>query len=291
MGWTRHTWWSSANDSERRKLASQEIREAEEEKRLATAVGQVKQGAWTRWESVEQRNISWSVLWEMELLRISFLWKSTYDLFPTPANLSSWYDDKSDCCHTCGRRGNLQHILRSCPSSLSSGLYTWRHNNVLKVVVDVVEHSVQKANLSDDSNSAVQFINFVSEGRGSGSYGISSKRRNILTAANDWEITAYLSGGGTFPVEVAITNYLKPDIVIWSASQQQVILGELTVPWEDNIQEAYERKYTKYTELKAVCVNRGWKAILATHLRSDAEVLLQQPSRSGYVTWVLVEGR
>ena len=28
-------------------------------------------------KSVEQRNISWSVLWEMESLRISFLWKST----------------------------------------------------------------------------------------------------------------------------------------------------------------------------------------------------------------------
>ena len=62
-------------------------------------------------------------------------------------------------------------------------------------------------------HSAVQFINFVSEGHGSGSYGISSKRRNILTAAKDWEITADFSGGGTFPVEVAITN-LKPDIVI-----------------------------------------------------------------------------
>ena len=54
LGWRRHTYWSSANDSERRKLVSQAIREAEEEKRLATAVGQVKQGAWTRWESVEQ---------------------------------------------------------------------------------------------------------------------------------------------------------------------------------------------------------------------------------------------
>ena len=69
------------------------------------------------------------------------------------------------------------------------------------------------ANLSDDSNSALQFINFVAEGRGSGSYGISLKRRNILTAANDLEITADLSGGGTFTVEVAITN-LKSDVVI-----------------------------------------------------------------------------
>ena len=34
-------WWLSANDSERLKLVSKEIREAEEEKRLATAIGQV----------------------------------------------------------------------------------------------------------------------------------------------------------------------------------------------------------------------------------------------------------
>ena len=145
LGWTRHTWWSSANDSERRKLVSQEIREAEEKKRHATAVGQAKQGALTRWESVEQRNISWSVLWETDPLRIQ----------SAAANLSSWYDDKSDCCHACGRRGNLQHILSSCPSSLSSGLYTWRLNNVLKVVVDAVQERVQKVNLSDDSNSGL----------------------------------------------------------------------------------------------------------------------------------------
>ena len=259
LGWTTSTWWSSASDSERRKLVSQEIHEAEEEKRLATAVGQVKQGAWTRWESVEQRKVPWSVLWEMEPLRISFLWRSTYDLLPTPANLSTWYEDKSDCCHACGRRGNLQHILSSCPSSLSSGLYTWRHNNVLKVVVDAVEDRVEEANVSDDSDSTPQFINFVAEGRGSGSSVITSKRRVILSAANDWEMTADLKGGGTFPVEVALTN-LRPDIVLWSASQRHVVFGELTVPWEDNIQEAFERKFTKYAELKAECTSRGWRA-------------------------------
>jgi hypothetical protein len=39
IGWTTHKWWSSSSDKERRELVSQEIREAEEEKRLATAVG------------------------------------------------------------------------------------------------------------------------------------------------------------------------------------------------------------------------------------------------------------
>ena len=62
FGWTTHKWWSSLTDKERRGLVIQEIREAEEEERLVTAVGQSKQGAWTRRESVEQRCMTWNVL-------------------------------------------------------------------------------------------------------------------------------------------------------------------------------------------------------------------------------------
>ena len=59
----------------------------------------------------------------MERLRYIFLWRSTYGLLPTPANLNSscsWYDDQSDSRCACGRKENLrlQHILSSCPSSL-----------------------------------------------------------------------------------------------------------------------------------------------------------------------------
>ena len=57
-----------------------------------------------------------------------------------------------------------------------------------------MEERVQKANLSDDSNGGLQFINFVTEGRVSGSYDINSKRRNFLTSANDWEIKAAFAG-------------------------------------------------------------------------------------------------
>ena len=71
LGWTTHKWWSSSSDKERRELVTQELRNAEEEKRLAIAVGQAKQGAWTRWERVEQCELlSWSVMWQMEPLRI-----------------------------------------------------------------------------------------------------------------------------------------------------------------------------------------------------------------------------
>lgn len=34
---------------------------------------------------------------------------------------------------------------------------------------------------------------------------------------------------------------------------------ELTVPWEDGVEEAYERKKTKYSELATEAAQNGWK--------------------------------
>ncbi|KAJ8014600.1 hypothetical protein DPEC_G00017320 [Dallia pectoralis] len=40
----------------------------------------------------------------------------------------------------------------------------------------------------------------------------------------------------------------------------RIILLELTVPWEDRIEEAKERKGAKYVELEEECWNNGWRA-------------------------------
>ena len=53
---------------------------------------------------------------------------------------------------------------------------------------------------------------------------------------------------------------LRPDMVLFSNSTRQVILWELTVPWEGNIEEAHERKLGKYQELVELCRHRGWRA-------------------------------
>lgn len=45
-----------------------------------------------------------------------------------------------------------------------------------------------------------------------------------------------------------------------SASKKHVLLLELTVPWEDRIEEANERKQSKYQELVEQCRWAGWKA-------------------------------
>ena len=59
-----------------------------------------------------------------------------------------------------------------------------------------------------------------------------------------------------FPPEVAFTNK-RPDTVIWSASTKQAILLEMTVPWEDRIEIAKERKSMTYQKIVIVCQHSG----------------------------------
>ncbi|MGH0119867.1 UNVERIFIED_CONTAM: hypothetical protein FKN15_059248 [Acipenser sinensis] len=61
-----------------------------------------------------------------------------------------------------------------------------------------------------------------------------------------------------FPPEIATTN-LQPDIVLWSGSACLVHLVEVPVPWEDAVDEAYERKKLWYAQLAAEAEQRGWR--------------------------------
>lgn len=62
-----------------------------------------------------------------------------------------------------------------------------------------------------------------------------------------------------FPTEMSATN-LRPDLVFWSASLKLVYIIELTVPWEDAVEETYERKKLRYTELAAQVQQQSWRA-------------------------------
>ncbi|TNN72076.1 hypothetical protein EYF80_017653 [Liparis tanakae] len=52
------------------------------------------------WEGVEKRKISWQELWEMEAFKASFTIRATYDVLPSPKNLSQWYGEDPTYCLT-----------------------------------------------------------------------------------------------------------------------------------------------------------------------------------------------
>ncbi|KAK3772090.1 hypothetical protein RRG08_067159 [Elysia crispata] len=57
-------------------------------------------------------------------------------------------------------------------------------------------------------------------------------------------------------------NKIKPDIVIHSASTQQLIMVELTVPYENRKEEAHIYKREKYMNLTKELENAGYKAVV-----------------------------
>ena len=71
--------------------------------------------------------------------------------------------------------------------------------------------------------------------------GSATQQQGILQESRCWEMKVDLKKQLHFPEEVARTT-LRPDIIIWSRSPKKVILVELTVPWEERIEEAYETK-------------------------------------------------
>ena len=80
----------------------------------------------------------------------------------------------------------------------------------------------------------------------------------ILLQANDWTFLYDLERQLQFPIEAAVTS-LRPDVVLFSRSSKTIVLLELTVPLEDNVHLAHDRKTTKYSALVTACEENGFK--------------------------------
>lgn len=157
--------------------------------------------------------------------RLSFLIRATYDFHPSLQNLHLWYRSEENC-HLCSSLNlSLQHILSECKAALIKGCYRWCHDQVLSKFAEVLETRRLEANGAHSATSQ-QRIHFVGQGK----------------------------------VEITATS-LQPDIVLCSTPVKTVIIVELTVPWEEGLEAAFERKKERYTALAAACSQAGWRAL------------------------------
>ena len=255
LGSRPQQWFSQQSQKGRREMILKEMHQMKEEERFAVAAGMAKQGAWTRWEQAEQRKISWQDLARMEPLRISFLLRATYDLLPTPANLKQWKMVESDLCTKCQKRATLEHVLAACPQRLRQ--YTWRHNQVLKILAEATASQCEAA--CNQGTTKDQFIPFLQAGEAPVKNKPARKfHASLLGPAPDWRTSCDLDQRLVFPQDIALTGQ-RPDLVIMSDQRKEVHLVELTVPWEDNLEYAHERKLTRYEDLRITCEERGWR--------------------------------
>ena len=214
-----------------------------EELRAIQMVGMRLQGAWTRWEQAVDRKISFSELWQAEPHRIMFLIASVYDVLPSPSNLFSWEKVDTPSCPLCLRRGTLGHILSCCPKALGEGRYTWRHDKVLKEIEETIFISITQNKPLRPERQAIAFVKAGERPKAQPGGAV-----GLLGTALDWQMKADLGKQLRFPQHIVETT-LRPDIVLFSDSSKQVVLLELTIPWEECMDEVNERKHAKYTDL------------------------------------------
>ena len=100
------------------------------------------QGRWLEWTDVMVQDLSLSSLLHGGNGRdLKFLLASTMNVLPTPDNLRRWGNTVVDQhCKLCHQSSTLRHILGACPSALHQCRYTWRHDNVLSVLVSALSH-------------------------------------------------------------------------------------------------------------------------------------------------------
>ncbi|XP_078583875.1 uncharacterized protein LOC144866388 [Branchiostoma floridae x Branchiostoma japonicum] len=258
LGWGERTLrWDKATQREKKQLVVDEVKRMMEEERKVKVVGQYQQGAWINWESTVDRKLTWKNMWDKPDHRLSFLIRAAYDILPCPRNLSRWYS-KEESCELCGaKKANLKHILSACTTSLKQGRYTWRHNQALRILAAALEEGRKKASSKGVQNQS--FIPFVKEGQKAAP--ANRRKGEGLMSKGGWEMTVDLDTRLTFPRTICETT-LRPDIVLWSPTQRTVVIVELTVPWEENVQAAFERKKLKYQDLVQQCVENSWRALL-----------------------------
>ncbi|XP_063056077.1 uncharacterized protein LOC134450154 [Engraulis encrasicolus] len=239
---------------ERRHQIQEEVRADVEEMRSCRAVGMRQQGAWTRWENALERKVTWNEIWRAEPHRIKFLIQAVYDVLPSPSNLQAWGLAESPACPLCSKRGTLEHVLSCCTTALGEGRYRWRHDQVLKTIAEAISTGLVWAKQQRTPKNNITFVK-----AGEQVTPANKAPTGILTSAKDWQLLVDLEKQLRFPSNIAVTT-LRPDIVLVSESTKQVVLLELTVPWEDRLEEAFERKLSKYAGLVSECQQSGWRA-------------------------------
>ena len=118
-----------------------------ENARITKAVQQGQQGQWTAWDEALQRSVSWNDIWSMPPLRLSFVIRSLYDQLPSRDNLRKWGMIENSRCVLCEVQ-TLRHVLSSCKYALEQGRCTWRHNQVLQILVEAKVQRQTLASLS-----------------------------------------------------------------------------------------------------------------------------------------------
>ena len=177
---------------------------------------------------------------------------------PSLSNLKRWGIKHVGRCPLCNKLNvTAAHVLSNCRVALRQKRYTWRHDNILAAVAKDIYGLVNRTNRRNSSRPTPDHISFVKAGQHKKP---AASLRSLLTKSKstDWNVNIDFNRSLTIPPCTGVDTLLRPDIVIYSAVDKIIIWGELTVPMEQNMLDAYLRKTARYADLKTQLKLAGW---------------------------------
>ena len=149
----------------------------------------------------------------------------------------------------------VRHILSNCKLALNR--YTWRHNQVLAVLAKVLKDKISQFNDGMVPRKDIcKKVTFHKAGARNQCIAEKKSQTSDQRWSGKWEIAADLDNVLVFPL---IMTTQRPDLVVWSEETKTGIVLELTVPWEQNFEDAEHRKATRYEKLIEDCRASGWQ--------------------------------
>lgn len=149
----------------------------------------------------------------------------------------------------------MAHILSGCKTSLTQGRYRWCHDNVLMTLAITLEHETHKKCQPHWKTASMKFVR-----AGEKSSTTTTTRNNMLHMAK-----GALAQEGTHGKKAAVPPDrpdIHEDLFLWSEEAKKISLIELTVPWEEGCNQAFERKNAKHQDFLHDCRGKGWQAWL-----------------------------
>ena len=274
------------------------LKQEQEAKRLVTCISYEMQNDWVCWRDhvsdVMQRDMTWQkILWQYSDKLVRFCANAIQGTLPSPDNLMRWNRNREFCCGLCGtKKATTLHILCGCPwvncfenKLPSGGRYTFRHNQVLRVLarelgklLEVVNSNGKFSEAKSEVTptmcpSSVTLIKFCKKGRKGQSKPVkhTDPHRGWLWGhASDWTSLFHLREFGmeenapySFPCDILATDQ-NPDGLLISRQSKRIVLVELTSPWEENMQTRHQEKIARYGDLRAALMTKGWTVFQLT---------------------------
>jgi hypothetical protein len=293
----------------KRKMVAEHCKREEAHKRKIELLALARNSDFVKWDERLCTDRDWtSQIFGMSPKLLAFTLNAQANTLPSPSNLRRWgFHASTHHCTLCGKLGvTAKHMLSNCVVALKGGRLKWRHDNVLRVIYPDLVGLVNAANHSTPKlQSSICRQPFVRAGANIPSHKSPQPVASLLDLATDWILLVDdVPRRTVFPVCTGVSTSERPDVIIFSKAIKTVIWGELTVPLEENIEAASNRKSNKYSKsdtksnelsLADECKRNGWVVhdftfevgSLGWVAHSTRQFLYKLGFRSSHLNWLV----